>query len=152
MFNRILRHCRAQSLFPGHVKLFNKLGALLLFCLAIFFLVHGCATHKRYEIDPKWRGYTEKGKASYYAMKFQFRRTASGERFNNFSLSAAHKSLSFGTRVRVTNIRNGKYVTVRINDRGPYVKGRIIDLTREAFAKIENLDRGIAEVAIKVVQ
>ena len=84
-------------------------------------------------------------------MKFQFRKTASGERFNNYSMTAAHKSLPFGTKVIVTNINNGKTVMVTINDRGPYVKGRIIDLTRAAFLKIESLDKGITEVKIKVV-
>ena len=84
-------------------------------------------------------------------MKFQFRKTASGERFNNYSMTAAHKSLPFGTKVTVTNINNGKMVKVRINDRGPFVKGRIIDLTRAAFSKIESLDKGLVEVKIRVV-
>jgi len=84
-------------------------------------------------------------------MKYQFKKTASGERFNNYAMTAAHKSLPFGTRVVVTNNNNGKTVVVTINDRGPFVKGRIIDLTRAAFSKIENLDKGIAEVNIRVV-
>ncbi len=66
-------------------------------------------------------------------------------------MTAAHKSLPFGTKVIVTNIDNGKTVVVTINDRGPYVKGRIIDLTQAAFSKIENIDKGLAEVEIKVV-
>lgn len=66
-------------------------------------------------------------------------------------MTAAHKTLPFGTRVVVTNLKNGKTVTVRINDRGPFVKGRIIDLSRAAFAKIENLEKGLAEVNIRVV-
>ena len=84
-------------------------------------------------------------------MKFQFRKTASGEKFNNYSMTAAHKTLPFGTKVIVTNINNGKTVTVKINDRGPFVKGRIIDLTRAAFSKIENVDKGIVKVRIEVV-
>ena len=95
--------------------------------------------------------YSESGKASYYAMKFQSRKTASGEKFDNYAMTAAHKSLPFGTKVIVSNINNGKTVMVRINDRGPFVKGRIIDLTRAAFAKIEDLNKGIAEVKIRVV-
>ena len=66
-------------------------------------------------------------------------------------MTAAHKSLPFGTKVIVTNIDNGKTVEVTINDRGPYVKGRIIDLTQAAFSKIENIDKGLAEVKIKVI-
>lgn len=89
--------------------------------------------------------------ASYYAVKYQFRKTASGERLNNHAMTAAHRSLPFGTEVVVTNLNNGKTVKVRINDRGPYVKGRIIDLTRAAFAKIEDLDKGLTEVGIRVV-
>ena len=84
-------------------------------------------------------------------MKYQNRKTANGERFDNYSMTAAHKSLPFGTKVIVSNINNGKTVMVRINDRGPFVKGRIIDLTRAAFTKIEDLNKGIAEVKIRAV-
>ena len=66
-------------------------------------------------------------------------------------MTAAHKTLPFGTKVIVTNINNGKTVTVKINDRGPFVKGRIIDLTRAAFSKIESVDKGVAKVRIKVM-
>lgn len=84
-------------------------------------------------------------------MKFQNRKTANGERFDNYLMTAAHKSLPFGTKVKVENLNNGKTVMVRINDRGPYVKGRIIDLTQAAFSKIESIDKGLAEVKIRVV-
>lgn len=97
-------------------------------------------------------GYTESGKASFYAMKFQSRKTANGERFNQQSNTAAHKKLPFGTKVKVTNIKNGKSVIVRINDRGPFIAGRIIDLSRSAFSRIGHLDRGILNVRIKVIQ
>ena len=66
-------------------------------------------------------------------------------------MTAAHKSLPFGTKVIVTNINNGKTVMVTINDRGPYLKGSIIDLTQVAFSKIENIDKGLVEVNIRVV-
>jgi len=84
-------------------------------------------------------------------MKYQSKKTASGEKLNNYAMTAAHKSLPFGTKVIVININNNKTVVVTINDRGPYVKGRIIDLTQAAFSKIENVDKGIAEVKIRVV-
>ena len=76
------------------------------------------------------------GVASFYSTKFNGRRTASGEKFNNNALTAAHLSLPFGSLVKVTNVRNGKTVVVRINDRGPHVKGRTIDLSKAAAKKI----------------
>jgi rare lipoprotein A len=76
--------------------------------------------------------WVEAGIASVYASKFQGRRTASGEPYNSQALTAAHPRLPFGSRVRVTSLTNGKTVVVRINDRGPFVEGRIIDLSRAA--------------------
>jgi len=97
-------------------------------------------------------GYKETGKASFYAMKYQSRKTASGEVFDQSAYSAAHNKLPFGTKVKVTNVKNGKSVIVRINDRGPFVRGRIIDLSRSAFSKIGNTRAGVIEVTIEVVQ
>ena len=87
--------------------------------------------------------YESSGLASYYS---ELQSTASGERFNPNELTAAHNTLPFGTRVRVTNRHNGKLVVVRINDRGPFVKGRIIDLSRAAARAID-LD-GVAPVIL----
>ena len=92
------------------------------------------------------------GKASYYAHRFHGRTTANGERFNMHELTAAHKSLPFGSRVIVTNLANGKKVLVRINDRGPYIKGRIIDLSLEAAKEIDLLKRGVTEVRIEAYE
>jgi rare lipoprotein A len=72
------------------------------------------------------------GTASWYGGSFHGRKTASGERFNTNALTAAHKKLRFGTKVKVTNLKNNRSVNVRITDRGPYVKGRIIDLSKAA--------------------
>jgi rare lipoprotein A len=77
--------------------------------------------------------------------------TASGERFDPNALTAAHKTWKMGTRVRVTNPRNGKSVIVRINDRGPYVPGRCLDLSRAAFAAIENIGRGVMPVRYQIL-
>lgn len=88
------------------------------------------------------------GRASYYGDRHNGQKTASGEKFRNSKLTAAHKTLPFGTRVKVRNLKNGKTVRVRINDRGPFVAGRIIDLSRKAAAKIEMIDDGIANVEI----
>jgi rare lipoprotein A len=92
---------------------------------------------------------TEKGKASFYADSFQGKQTANGEVFKQNKKTAAHKTLPFGTKVKVTNLKNGKTVTVRINDRGPFVAGRIIDLSKGAAQKIDMKNDGIADVKIK---
>lgn len=91
---------------------------------------------------------TETGYASYYSDKLNGHSTASGEPFNNSKLTAAHKKLPFGTMVKVTNCNNGKSVIVRINDRGPFVTGRIIDLSKAAASTIGMLSAGIAKVII----
>jgi rare lipoprotein A len=91
------------------------------------------------------------GEASYYANKFHGRRTASGERYDRTKLTAAHRTLPFGTMVRVTNLRNNKSVTVRINDRGPQKKSRIIDLSAAAARQIGMIAEGVAKVGIEVL-
>ena len=95
--------------------------------------------------------YREAGIASFYADKYQNRLTANGERFNQFAMTAAHKSLPFDSRVRVTNLDNGRSVVVRINDRGPFIQGRIIDLSRTAFGAIADHRTGIVDVVIEVL-
>jgi len=92
---------------------------------------------------------TESGKASYYADKFNGRKTASGQRFSNGKRTAAHKTLPFGTKVKVTNLRTGRSVKVRINDRGPFVAGRIIDLSKKAARKIGMVQEGVGNVTIQ---
>ena len=91
------------------------------------------------------------GKAAWYGKKFNGRKTASGQRFNAGSLTAASNTLPFGTLVKVTNLKNKKSVTVRINDRGPKQPDRIIDVTRAAAARLGMLKSGIAEVELTVV-
>lgn len=112
--------------------------------------VSSCTTIQ-YRSDPKLIGYTERGLASFYAMKFQFRKTSSGERFNQLALTAAHRTLPMGTKVKVTNLKTNRSVIVKINDRGPFVDGRIIDLTRYAFSRIGNTDSGLINVRIEVI-
>lgn len=92
-----------------------------------------------------------KGVASFYANKFNGRKTASGQRFSQSKLTAGHRTLPLGTEVRVTNIRNNKSVDVRINDRGPYYGGRIIDLSSAAAAKIGMIRAGLAHVKLEVI-
>ena len=91
------------------------------------------------------------GSASYYAAKFDGRRTASGERFNNNAMTAAHRTLPFGSKVRVTNPANGKSVVVRINDRGPFTKGRAIDVSRAAAQRLGLIARGHGTVELSLI-
>ena len=91
------------------------------------------------------------GKASYYSSHFHGRKTASGESFNHHHFTAAHRSLPFGTSVKVINLENGKNVVVRINDRGPHLKGRIIDVSPAAAKEIGLFGNGTANVRIEAV-
>lgn len=112
------------------------------FCLLS--LLAGCASH---EIDP--HGYDETGRASFYGARHQGKRTASGETFNQNALTAAHRQLPFGTRVKVTNLNNDKAVIVRINDRGPQGRGRLIDVSRGAAEQLGMLRSGVAKVRVQ---
>lgn len=91
------------------------------------------------------------GKASWYGPGFHGRLTANGERYNQNAMTAAHKHLRFGTRVKVTNLRNGRSVIVRINDRGPFIKGRVIDLSAAAARSLNMIHSGVAPVTITVL-
>ncbi|WKV13770.1 SPOR domain-containing protein [Marivirga harenae] len=93
----------------------------------------------------------QKGTASYYADKFEGKQTASGEKYKHKNLTAAHKTLPFGTIVKVTNLENQEFVEVRINDRGPFVSGRVIDLSRAAAEQLKFINQGLTEVQIEVV-
>jgi rare lipoprotein A len=91
------------------------------------------------------------GKASFYADRFEGLSTASGEKYRHNRLTAAHKTLPFGTKVRVTNLTNKKQVEVVINDRGPYAEGRVIDLSKSAAEALGFINQGLAEVTIEVL-
>ncbi|HET8859478.1 septal ring lytic transglycosylase RlpA family protein [Marivirga sp.] len=93
----------------------------------------------------------QKGKASFYADKFEGKQTASGEKYKHNKLTAAHKTLPFGTIVKVTNLDNQESVEVRINDRGPFVEGRVIDLSRSAAEQLKFINQGLADVQIEVI-
>ncbi len=94
----------------------------------------------------------EYGKASFYANKFEGRTTASGEKYWHSKLTAAHRTLPFNTRVKVTNLANNQTVVVRINDRGPFVKDRLIDLSKSAARKLDFIKEGVANVKIEVLE
>lgn len=96
-------------------------------------------------------GYSEVGIASWYGPGFHGKLTANGERYNQKAMTAAHKTLPLPTLVKVENLENGKSVVVRVNDRGPYSKGRIIDLTETAARRLDMLDKGTAKVRVSVL-
>jgi rare lipoprotein A len=127
---------------------------------ALVLVLTGCASSPRFTEGPGGGAlhdggrvpgnFSQTGTASYYAWKFHGKKTASGERYNMHDLTAAHRTLPFGIIVKVKNLDNGKTVTVRINDRGPYKKGRIIDLSLAAAKKIGLTASGVARVKITV--
>ncbi|MDO5089648.1 MAG: septal ring lytic transglycosylase RlpA family protein [Leptotrichiaceae bacterium] len=96
--------------------------------------------------------YKETAKGSWYGVKENGTATASGEIYDENRVSAAHRTLPLGTTVKVTNLDNGKSVVAVVNDRGPYIKNRIIDLSKEAFKKIADLDKGVIPVKVETVK
>ncbi len=117
------------------------------------------STFRPYEIEGIWyyplpsaKGFRQVGYASWYGRKFNGRCTASGERYNMYAMTAAHKTLPMGTVVRVTRLKTGRSVQVRINDRGPFVKGRIIDLSYKAAKKLGLTHDGVAKVLVETVK
>jgi len=123
---------------------------LFFLCFLVFSLSSCDALFAPTEDDSTTAGaYTQEGIASYYADKYEGRPTASGEIFRQNLLTAAHKTLPFGTMVTVTNLKNGKKVRVRINDRGPFVAGRIIDLTSRGAKELDFIRDGIVNVKIE---
>lgn len=93
----------------------------------------------------------QEGKASYYGREFEGRKTANGEKFRNADFTAAHRSMPFNSLIRVTNVKNKLSVTVRVNDRGPFVKGRIVDLSEAAARRIGSYMHGLATVKVEEV-
>lgn len=147
-----------------------KTSKMFCLCLLVFLLFSlvGCGSKSKkssdgksprpYKVMGKWyypisdaEGFKEKGVASWYGPKFHGRKTANGETYNMHAMTAAHKTLPFGTLVLVRDLETGKEVTVRINDRGPFVRGRIIDLSHQAGKKLGLDVRGITKVRIRAV-
>ena len=130
-------------------------GLVRAFCAAALLVLVGCSSTPKVGGGSSGgsvaSGHSESGMASYYGNEFQSRKTASGERFDQGKLTAAHRTLPFGTRLKVTNTQNGRSVVVRVNDRGPFARGRIIDLSRSAFKSIAGLNAGVVHVHIQVV-
>jgi rare lipoprotein A len=119
-------------------------------------LVTGCArktsAHVPASVKPASIGETETGIASWYGLTYNGRRSANGEVFDMEKLTAAHRTFPFDTWIEVTNLENKKHIDVRITDRGPFVKGRIIDLSLAAAREIDMVEAGIVKVRIKVIR
>lgn len=130
--NTLIMHIARRS------KFYNILSASIL-CLGLA----ACGSSKS--------AFTQSGQGSYYADKFDGRPTASGVPYRPGQLTAAHNTLPFGTKVKVTNTRNGHSVKVVVNDRGPHVKGRIVDVSKRAARKLDLLDAGVIPVRLEVL-
>lgn len=131
---------------------------LKVFLLSLF-VISACAANVQYakksavtQDSAYYKGQVLSGRSSYYGKKFHGRKTASGEIYNMYKLSAAHRYLPFGTVVEVVNTTNNRSVRVRINDRGPFVKDRILDLSYAAARKLGMIGSGVADVKIRIIQ
>lgn len=100
-------------------------------------------------VDARASGFRQVGLASWYGPGFHGRTTASGERFDQNDLTAAHRKLPLGTEVKVTNLQNGRSIVVEINDRGPYIDGRVIDVSKAAARRLGIVEEGVAKVRIE---
>ncbi|MBZ0272791.1 septal ring lytic transglycosylase RlpA family protein [bacterium] len=136
---------RHQSCFSR-----TRIFALALLVGAAFAAQTGCAPARR--VTPREPGYSEKGIASWYGKAFHGRRTASGEPFDMYKLTAAHRTLPFGTIVRVRNTANGRTAVVRINDRGPARRDRILDVSFAAARQLDMIQAGIVTVELTVLE
>nr|WP_237332652.1 septal ring lytic transglycosylase RlpA family protein [Zobellella iuensis] len=123
-----------------------------LWWLPVVLLVQACSSDPEPVSAPPEPRYIAEGQASFYGQRHHGRKTANGERFDKNALTAAHKTLPFGSRVRVTNLNNQRSVVVRINDRGPYTRGRVIDLSEQAARELNMLRAGVAPVRLEVLE
>ena len=141
--------------FPSHFSLFPSHSSLFPFHFSLFpshsslFPSHSSLFTSHFSLLNAQS--VQSGKASYYAKSWTGRRTSNGERLHHDSLTCAHRSLPFGTLLKVTNLLNGKHVVVRVTDRGPFVKGRVVDLSWGAAKAIGMLAQGIAPVSVERV-
>jgi rare lipoprotein A len=140
-----LRNRAAPAARYGHAAVAAALACLLLGSLA------ACGGRKRARAIVPKIGHNERGIASWYGNPYHGRRAANGEIFDMEKLTAAHRTFAFGTWVRVHNLDNGKSVDVRITDRGPFIDGRVIDLSRAAAREVDMIRAGLAKVRLEVI-
>jgi len=126
----------------------RALSGILALLAALLGLAAGCAGSRGRGGSPNW---SEQGLASWYGADFHGRRTANGERYNMYAMTAAHKTLPLGTRVVVVNRESGRRIRVRVNDRGPFVAGRVIDLSLAAARALGSAGAGIVPVTLEAV-
>ncbi len=127
---------------PGVIQYPARVAAVLV----LLALLAGCATRRPLVVT---EGGPWEGNASWYGIQFHGRLAADGSRYNMYELTAAHRTLPFGTRLLVTNLRNGRRVKVKITDRGPFVEGRIIDLSFAAAQELDMLKDGVVSVRLE---
>lgn len=125
-------------------RFIRKIPKYVVVALPLLLVLSACASAPNTQSG----SYSETGLASWYGKPYHGRPTASGERFNRHDLTAAHRTLPFGTTVEVKHLGNGKSVKVTINDRGPFVKGRIIDLSEAAAKRLNMINEGVARVRV----
>jgi rare lipoprotein A len=143
---------RGQPSSPVGVPAFERRRVLGIAGAAIALMLCTPASGSRnasvVDVVSSW---TQSGRVSWYGPGFHGRRTASGETFNTHDLTMAHRSLPFGSEVRVTNLANGRSVVLRVNDRGPYVRGRIADLSNAAARRLGFVDDGVVRARIELL-
>ena len=161
-FTQLLCNMLSIQLLKIHLRVICK---SLVFCCLPLFLFYGCTTvtppptppghPKAYKIGKNWykplphaRGFSQRGIASWYGKQFHGKKTANGEIYNMYAMTAAHKTLPFETYITVRNLKNNRKVDVRINDRGPFVRSRILDLSYTAAKKLGIVGPGTAKVEI----
>ncbi|MFQ5542995.1 MAG: septal ring lytic transglycosylase RlpA family protein [Nitrospiria bacterium] len=126
-----------------------KTGIPFFYMCILTFILNACVTPVRKRDYPI--GYREVGFSSWYGKDFHGRPTASGEIYNMFGITAAHRTLPLGTLLRVIDLTTGRYVNVKVNDRGPFIKGRILDLSYGAAKRLDIVSDGIAKVEIEII-
>ncbi len=133
-------------------QLINKSVYILFFCVYLWAILLSFSACQIQEQAPKEQyEFLSEGRASWYGKRFQGKPTASGEPFDTAKLTAAHRKLPLGTLLRVTNLYNNKSVVVRVNDRGPYHKKRILDLSKAAAKELDMINAGVVDVKIEKV-
>lgn len=125
-------------------NILKKIVTLLTLLVTLFFTTNVMA-------KTKVNQHSTRGEASYYAHFHHGKKTANGERFNMHALTAAHRTLPLGSKIKVTNLNNGKEVVLRVNDRGPYAKGRVLDVSLAAAKKLDMIKTGTAKVSIQIL-
>ena len=141
---------------PAVINRGRTFRAAIFFAPLLALAISGCATTSTTPqhstiTEVKNPAHAQEGKASWYGREQHGGPTASGERFDMYALTAAHRTLPMHTRVRVTNLKNGNSVVVRINDRGPYGRGRVIDVSYAAARALDMLDAGVVPCRIEVL-